>query len=290
MNLQENIFRIKEMMGLVSEQNLTLPYVVTDSHTGKDCDSLHGFQLSSNNANMMGKVKTVLDNFKNQGVWVSDVKVIVNGMTVNWEVTIDKSSDGEFWNGFTSRGAGCDDNIQTRWNSESVGNGVQSIITKITSPPKDGGKPICDSVKAIELVKKVEFTNLGGNSFVQGFYRYKCDGITEIDSNYSQLNKPTNQKIIKKILHNNDPDKLRTELKGLGVIYNADIISRPEEVIVKYQKTGDNPVSLSFIYSDSGEEEIVLDKVKESNDIERKIDYKINEFDGYIIVIKKEID
>jgi hypothetical protein len=80
---------------------------------------------------------------------------------------------------------------------------------------------------------------------------------------------------------------LTSELKGLGVIYNPDIISRHGNVIVKYQKSGDNPVSLSFIYSNAGEKEKVLDKVKQTNTIEREIDYSISGYDGYIIVIKR---
>jgi len=164
---------------LIKEQNLTLPYTKKGSHTAPngDCDALHGFQLSRIGSDMNGIVKTELDKFSNQGVWVSDVKVTVNGMKVDWEVTIDKSSDGQFWNGFTSRGAGCNSGIDKRWNSEEVGNGPESIKTSIINDKdKQGNKktPICKNVSNIELVKKVEFTNLGKNSFIQGFYRYKC--------------------------------------------------------------------------------------------------------------------
>jgi len=242
--ITENIHRIHEVMGLVSEQKLTLPHVVTDNHTGIDCDSLHGFQLKRNNADMNGIVKTALDNFKNQGVWVSDVKVSVNGMNVNWKVTIDKSSDGEFWNGFTSRGAGCNDNIQTRWNSESVGNGVQSIITKITSPPKDGGKPICDSVKAIELVKKVEFTNLGGNSFIQGFYRYKCDGITQSTS-------PKQEHVITGTDFNDLRNKLTGETKNIS-IDSSSVDIDINNYTVRFNSGNDKIIVISFIYDNSG--------------------------------------
>jgi len=99
----------------------------------------------------------------------------------------------------------------------------------------------------------------------------------------------TNPKVTKDILHNDDPTKLTAELKGLGIIYNPeiDIISIPGNVTVEYQKTGDTPVSLSFIYSNAGEKEKVLDKVKESNTIEREIDYSISGYDGYIVIIKR---
>ena len=64
MNLQEQISRMKSMMGLIVEANNRLPYTFVGGHTGKDCDSLHGFQLEKNNANMMVIVKNELEKFK----------------------------------------------------------------------------------------------------------------------------------------------------------------------------------------------------------------------------------
>lgn len=173
---------------LIKEQNLTLPYKFSGSHTvpkseKNKCDALHGFQLERINSNMNGKVKEELDKFSNQGVWVSDVTatVDVKNLKVDWTVTIDKSADGEFWNGFTSRGAGCNDDIYSRWKSEIPhGNGPESIVKKITNDKdKNGDKktPVCKSVKDIKLVKKLEFIYQGsysGYSFIQGFYSYKC--------------------------------------------------------------------------------------------------------------------
>jgi hypothetical protein len=247
MNLQEQISRIQSMMGLITEENLTLPYVVKGSHTGKDCDSLHGFQLERNDANMNGMVKEVLDKFKNQGVWVSDVKVNVNGMNVSWEVTIDKSNDGEFWNGFNSRGAGCNDNIQTRWNSESVGNGKQSIITKITTPPK-GGKPICDSVNAIQLVKKVEFTNLGGNSFVQGFYRYKCGDTTQSTS-------PSKKYVITGTDLTDLREKLSNETKNISIDENS-IEFDTDNLTVKFNTGKTKIIKISLLFDNVSKENL----------------------------------
>lgn len=257
MNLQENIQRIKQMMGLITEENFTLPHVVTGNHTGKDCDSLHGFQLSSNTADMNGIVKTELDNFKNQGVWVSDVKVSVNGMDVSWEVTIDKSDDGEFWNGFTSRGAGCNGNIQKRWNSEEVGNGVESIKTKITTPPKGGGKPICNSVKAIELVKKVEFTKLGGDSFVQGFYRYKCGGTTQSTS-------PSKKYVITGTDFNDLRNKLTGETKNIS-IDSSSVGIDINNYTVRFNSGNDKISVISFIYDNSGKLDDRLENIKLKN-------------------------
>jgi hypothetical protein len=122
---------------------------------------------------MNGKVKEELDKFSGQGVWVSNVEVTVDidNLKVDWVVTIDKSNDGQFWNGFTSRGAGCNNDIQNRWKSEESGNGPNSIVSKIN----EAG--ICKGDVEIELVKKVDKIfekNYSQFSFVQGFYRYKC--------------------------------------------------------------------------------------------------------------------
>jgi hypothetical protein len=277
MNLQEQISRIQSMMGLITEENLTLPYVVKGSHTGKDCDSLHGFQLERNDANMNGMVKEVLDKFKNQGVWVSDVKVNVNGMNVSWEVTIDKSNDGEFWNGFNSRGAGCNDNIQTRWNSESVGNGKQSIISKITTPPKDG-KPICDSVNAIQLVKKAEFTNLGGNSFVQGFYRYKCGDTTQSTS-------PSKKYVIIGTDFNDLRNKLSGETKNIS-IDSSSVFIDINNYTVRFNSGNDKISVMSFIFDDTGNLKNRILNIKSKNPTLKEVKSgKVNNVEWLLSVI-----
>jgi hypothetical protein len=264
MKLQEQISRIKSVMGIITEQNISLPHVVKGSHTGIDCDSLHGFQLKRNNADMNGIVGTILGKFKNQGVWVSDVKVNVNGMNVSWEVTIDKSDDGEYWNGFTSRGAGCNGNIQTRWNSEEVGNGKQAIITKITTPPENG-KPICDSVSAIELVKKVEFTNLGGNSFIQGFYRYKC-GNTSQSTTPSQPTTPAKKYVIKETNFEDLREKLARETKGIFV--NEQTIKFNDKTLTLTFESGPTKIDkISLLFDNISVQSLHsrLKKAKEEN-------------------------
>ena len=175
--LTENI---TEITGLIKEQALTLPYTFKGSHSvpaneENKCDALHGFQLERIKADMNGIVKKELDRFSGQGVWVSNVEVTVDidNLKVDWVVTIDKSDDGQFWNGFTSRGAGCNSDIQNRWKSEDEEhkNGPNSIVSKIKE------KGICKGDVEIELVKKVDKIfekDYSQFSFVQGFYRYKC--------------------------------------------------------------------------------------------------------------------
>lgn len=176
-----------ELTGLIKEQSLTTPYRVMGGFTvpaneQSKCDALHGFQLERTGANMNGKVKEELDKFSGQGVWVSNVEVTVdiNKLKVDWVATIDRSDDGEFWNGFTSRGAGCNNDIENRWKSEDVGNGPNSITSKI----KEVG--ICNGDVEIQLVKKFDAIFTGNNSqfsFIQGFYRYKCESRTRYGGN-----------------------------------------------------------------------------------------------------------
>ncbi len=193
---EEDRNRIRNLYGLLNEQNVpNLPYVVEGSHTvPKDdinhCDAFHGFQLKRNpDATMHEEVSNALNLFKGQGVWVENVEITetdVNKMKVSWKVTINKSQDGKFWNGFTSRGAGCGSkDLDTRWDSKAVKNDEGSIVNKIISTNT------CKSVDKIELVKKIEKRNLGGFSFIQGFYRYRC-GSDDIQQTTSQNTNSTN--------------------------------------------------------------------------------------------------
>jgi hypothetical protein len=274
MNLQENIHRIKEVMGLLVEQDLILPHKVPGSHTAPegDCDAIHGFQLARIGSDMNGIVKTELDKFSNQKVWVSNVEVSVNGREISWTVTIDKSDDGEFWNGFTSRGAGCNDNIKNRWNSESVGNGPESIKAKIIS------SKTCKNVKQIELIKKIEFLNLGKDSFIQGFYRYKCGDET-------QQNIQSYDYTIKGTDINDLREKLKQQTKDISIDTNTIVVDI-NNYTVKFKK-GDQKIKvISLIFSDSGELETVYQKARASNPTLERIDRgKIGNIDWLLSVI-----
>jgi len=159
---------IRKMYGLIKEQSLTLPVTVTDSYTATNCDELHAFQGTGGKVigNMNVTVGNKLQEIYNSGVnpKVTNVKVEVNGMTVTWTVTIDKSNDGKAWVGFTSRGAGCNQDVKNRAVSASVGNDIQTAKSKIESTY--GEQDI-----EIEIVNDY-FYNGGNNSFRQVFYRY----------------------------------------------------------------------------------------------------------------------
>ena len=152
---------------LSTSQN-SLPVTVTGSYTASNCDELHAFQGTGGKVigNMNDTVGKKLAELYASGINPKPTKVTVsvNGMTVSWSVTIDKSNDGKAWVGFTSRGAGCNNNVKARANSVAAGNDVGTAKTRIEST-------YGESNIEIEEVNDY-FYNGGPNSFRQIFYRY----------------------------------------------------------------------------------------------------------------------
>ena len=93
----------------------------------------------------------------------------------------------------------------------------------------------------------------------------------------------------KTIVHGGDPNKLRQELKNIGSVYDILFSWNPNAVTVRYSETGTIPYSLSYIYSDRGELEKVLEKVEQTNKVESAYttDYNIGKY--FIIIKKKKI-
>jgi len=182
MNLNENINRIKQMMGLLNEQTEKVIEVVKGTYTAKGCDELHAFEstcpskqfdkngvciggtklVGEMHTKMLEKLNALYENGHNPKV--SNVGVTVNGNTVSWECTIVESADGKAWVGFTSRGAGCNNDIVARATSSTVGNDLNSLRGRINAKY---GEP------NIEIEEAKDYTyDGGGDSFRQIFYRY----------------------------------------------------------------------------------------------------------------------
>ena len=117
MNLQENIQRIREMMGVLTEDEVTFPITVSDNYStakdGKgDCDTFHSFNDNGKKeiGGMNTKVnKELMDLYKkgfNPDITAVDVEMNSDTMEVKWSVTINKSEDGNAWIGLYSRGGG----------------------------------------------------------------------------------------------------------------------------------------------------------------------------------------
>jgi hypothetical protein len=181
MNLNENINRIKQVMGLLNEQTEKVIEVVKGTYTATNCDELHAFEgtcpsrqfaggkcvggtklVGEMNTKMLEKLNALYENGHNPKV--SNVGVSVEGMIVTWTCTIVESTDGKAWMGLTSRGAGCNNDIVARAESASASNDKETIIARINELYKEPN---------IEIEKVNDFTHDGGgNSFRQIFYRY----------------------------------------------------------------------------------------------------------------------
>ena len=152
---------------------MPLPITLTGTYTAANCDELHAFQ--STGGKVIGNMNVIVGNklkdIYSQGIppEVTRVDVSVNGMTVNWSVKIDISQNGEAWMGFTSRGAGCGNNIYARATSEQAGNGPIALKNAIVNA---GYNPTIDSFKLSPINDFVSSLGDPTMNFKQVFYKY----------------------------------------------------------------------------------------------------------------------
>ena len=117
MKLHEEVSRIKSIMGVLTEDEVTFPITVSDSYNtakdGKgDCDTFHSFNDNGRKeiGGMNRKVnEALMDVYKkgfNPDITAVDVEMNSDTMEVKWSVTINKSEDGNAWIGLYSRGGG----------------------------------------------------------------------------------------------------------------------------------------------------------------------------------------
>lgn len=154
--------------GILSEQPVNLPVRIIGSYVANDCDELHAFQSTGGKVigNMNVIVGKKLEEIYNAGInpKVTNVKVRVSEMKVNWSVTIEESNDGKAWVGFTSRGAGCGNDVYDRAESSSSGNDIGTLSDKIRST-------FGENKISIEVVNDFIYED-DENGFRQIFYRY----------------------------------------------------------------------------------------------------------------------
>ena len=179
----------------VEGQTYQLPLKVSCGFKAENCDELHAFQNTKKKkeggapdemepvdiGNMAIIVKQWLDYFYSKGIKpeVSDVDVQVNGMQVDWNVTISESKDGKAWIGFSSRGAGCD-----------------GELTRAESNFKKGQEKINGKYPGCEIVKIKTITHTDpGNGFHQIFFKYtKPSEQAQTKSTTSNKSADTQQK------------------------------------------------------------------------------------------------
>ena len=183
---------MRRLMGLplVNESTISFPITLKGQYTANNCDELHAFQ--STNGRTIGNMNVIVGNKLKElyqegyNIKVTNVDVSVSNMTVKWGVTIDKSEDGEVWIGFTSRGAGCNSDIENRSTSPQSGNDIGTLKKRIVSAGLNGNNDF-------KIEKINDYTYSGGNnSFKQVFYRYnrpidyptkriEGDGVENVD-------------------------------------------------------------------------------------------------------------
>jgi hypothetical protein len=95
---------------------------------------------------------------------VTNVAVTVTGTEVSWTCTIEPSTDGIAWVGFTSRGAGCTD-VVARAVSKAEGKSKDQIKTNVLKVFNE---------KVVDFEEVYDFTHIGAGEekFRQVFYRY----------------------------------------------------------------------------------------------------------------------
>jgi hypothetical protein len=157
------------------DKNVVFPVYVTGQYTAKDCDALHAFQSrkyidnqgrerSELVGNMHVKVSDTLKKLHKNGynVKTTDVDVTVTGMTVNWSVKIEESTDGKSWVGFTSRGAGCSRNVVRRATAgDQSKDNILANVKKVYTEPRSEMEVVDDTLY-----------NHPTNGFRQVFYTY----------------------------------------------------------------------------------------------------------------------
>ena len=244
--LNEQIVRMQELMGINEQQSSSrVLEVVTDSYTASNCDELHAFEGTGGKpiGEMNTKVNSKIKEYNDKGIKVKPTKVSVqvNGMTVTWSVTLEQSNYN--FKAMTSRGAGCNGDVDNRYDSDSVGNGIKSIVKKI-------GEKLKISPEKIELINDYRYTDKSGknNDFRQAFYRYSYPNDPLNQSTNQTTSKEQTTEEIK--VTGKDLNDLRTKLKELPStsIDKENIDTDFQSMTITFSKGSDTYKSFSLIF------------------------------------------
>ena len=273
MNLNEQISRIKEVMGLLSEQ--TYDEKITDdgfvgTYVGPEFnykgDIAH--QFSNIASNLIGeRLKELYRQGKYSKVDFDGIEMTTDGIgsgyvTYSLKIPFVRVNDKcDAYTSFDHRGG---------WgHGEDVK--IQDVEEELGS-----ASPKSTLVKGTELdISDMKKTKEG---LVEYWVQWK--------NRYYQSECGSSDNVKKINISENNPSDLRNELKGIGVKYDINV-EIGNGINISYKETGDKKQSLSYIYSNAGELEKVLEKVKQSNDIPKEIPYDVGNVEGYIIVIDR---
>jgi hypothetical protein len=119
MNLQEQVSRIKSMMGVLTEDEVKILDPITGGYSAPigDCDELHHFEK---NGQMNSKVNDALIKLYEQGI-NPDIKSVLVTLdsskgTARYIVEIGESTDGKAWVGLDSAGGGATNGLSNNPN------------------------------------------------------------------------------------------------------------------------------------------------------------------------------
>ena len=270
MNLNEQISRIKEVMGLslLSEQTSN-PTITDDGFVGTYVGPEFNYkgdiahQFSNTASNLIGeRLKELYERGKYSKVDFDNIEMTTDGMgsgyvTYSLKIPFVRVNDKcDAYTSFDHRGG---------W-GHGEGNKKQDAIREL------GYLPVKGTDLDISDVKKTP------EGLVEYWVQWKNPKYQ------SECGSSDNVKNIN--ISENNPSDLRNELKGIGVKYDINV-EIGNDINISYKETGDKNQSLSYIYSNAGEKDAVLEKVKQSNDISKEIPYDVGNVEGYIIVIDR---
>jgi hypothetical protein len=186
--LREEILRIKSMMGIITESNITLPITIGKTWAAgkKDADLLHSFQTRKvdKKGALIGtqieeKLKELYDAGINPDITDLDLIVDSTNYTVTWKATIDESKDGKAYMGTATRG--------------SAGGGSDRRAEKQVEPLKQKLK----REGAEDITLFLDFKNPSGIPIRQYFFKYtlpeKYPPHESDSSNYVKTEKPSTE-------------------------------------------------------------------------------------------------
>jgi hypothetical protein len=203
MNLNEEISRIKQVMGIISEGNITLPLTVSGSFKGDNGDKSHAFQSTGGvvvggmQTKVNAKLKEVYDSGYNPDITKIKITIDKETKTTSWDVTIDESADGKAYVGLVTVGSCCNSSFKTRADGQ-----VKTMKTWNSTP--ENHKLAAEIVTTDDGSSNGDITIKGGNyKLKQLFYVYSKDSKKPhpkktVEKPKESVEKPLNLKIDKK--------------------------------------------------------------------------------------------
>jgi len=136
---------------------------------------------------------------------------------------------------------------------------------------------------------------MGGENHNEVLDDWEKTYIKKVTKQTANIDIDSQTKKNKKIISysNRNPNDLRTKLINFSQeteLYNVNLsINKDDQnVIIEYDTQGDERTRLSYIFSNSGEENKVLEKVKEKNNVVDKLPLNFQGFSGWVIKITEK--